>query len=160
METLIRQATEDDSEALLRLYVELHELHARRLPEWLRIPEAYDERALRTSIKAMLQKDARAILVIEASGALIGLAEISLQKDGEQPLTVAHTYGYLQSLVVLVAFRKHGLGQQLLNAAECWTQERGGTELRLSVWEFAEGPLRFYETLGFQTLKRELVKAL
>jgi|GEM_PF-5147582 len=39
---LIRRATEQDIEALLALFVELHEFHARRPPDRLRIPEIYD----------------------------------------------------------------------------------------------------------------------
>jgi GNAT superfamily N-acetyltransferase len=45
-------------------------------------------------------------------------------------------------------------------AAEAWARERGATELRLDAWEFAAGPLPFYESLGYQTIKRTLVKPL
>jgi hypothetical protein len=41
METLIRQATEQDIEVLLGLYVELHEFHAHRLTERLRVPGCF-----------------------------------------------------------------------------------------------------------------------
>jgi hypothetical protein len=32
--------------------------------------------------------------------------------------------------------------------------------MRLSAWEFAEGPLRFYEKHGFKTVKRMLAASL
>ena len=140
--------------------MELHEFHARRLPDRLRIPETYDDATLRESISALLHQEDAALLILLVSGEPVGLAELSLRSDVAEPVTVAHTYGYVQSLVVLESWRKRGCGQQLLNAAERWTRDHGGTELRLSVWEFAEGPLPFYETAGFRTLKRELVKAI
>jgi hypothetical protein len=32
--------------------------------------------------------------------------------------------------------------------------------MRTKIWEFPEGPLAFYESLSYRTLRRELVKAL
>ncbi len=29
--------------------------------------------------------------------------------------------------------------------------------MRVEIWEFAQGPLHFYEALGYRTLKRDLV---
>ena len=68
-----------------------------------------------------------------------------------------HRYGYLQSLIVSAPFRKSGLGKQLVAAAHEWARGQDATELQMDIWEFAEGPLHFYETLGYRTLKRHLV---
>ena len=160
-EVLVRQAIEDDDlEALLRLYVELHEFHARRLPDRLRIPAVYDDAEVRAAIAGIVQNGDAALFVLEDAGTLVGLAEVYLRNDEAHPQTVAYTHGYLQSLVVLPSFRKQGLGKLLTAAAERWTQEHGGTELRLSVWEFDEGPLPFYESIGYRTYKRWVVKSL
>lgn len=156
----IRQATEQDMEALLALYVELHEFHARALPHWLRIPEVYDHTASREILKELFDKEMAVVFVAEVLGKVAGLIEVSLKEDEEHPLAAPHRYGYVQSLVVSAAFRKHGLGKALLEQAHRWTQEHGGEEVRLAVWEFPEGPLHFYEALGYNTYKRWLVKAL
>ena len=156
----IRRATEQDMEALLALYVELHEFHARGLPHWLRIPAVYDHTAARETLKGLFTKETEVIFVAEVLGKMAGLVEVYLKEDEEHPLAVAHRYGYVQSLVVAAAFRKHGLGKALLEEAHRWTQGHGGEEVRLAVWEFSEGPLHFYEALGYSTYKRWLVKAL
>ena len=156
----IRRATEQDMEALLALYVELHEFHARGLPHWLRIPAVYDHAASRETLKELFEKETAVIFVAEALVQMVGLVEVYLREDEEHPLAVRHLYGYVQSLVVAAAFRKHGLGKALLEEAHRWTQERGGEEVRLAVWEFPEGPLHFYEALGYSTYKRWLVKTL
>jgi len=72
------------------------------------------------------------------------------------PYLVAHTFGSLQSLFVSAPWRGKGLGAALLDAVRAWALRRGATQMRLSVWEFAEGPLRFYEKHGFKTVKRML----
>jgi GNAT superfamily N-acetyltransferase len=65
-----------------------------------------------------------------------------------------------QGLVVSEPFRKQGLGKQLLEAVQSWMSEHGAAEIMLDMWEFPEGPLHFYEAVGFRTIKRRLVKAL
>ena len=156
----IRRATEQDIEALLALYVELHEFHARGLPHWLRIPEVYDHTASRETLRGLFEKETAVIFVADALGQMAGLVEVYLKEDEEHPLAVRHLYGYVQSLVVAAAFRKHGLGKALLEEAHRWTQGHGGEEVRLADWEFPEGPLHFYEALWYSTYTRWLVKAL
>jgi GNAT superfamily N-acetyltransferase len=100
------------------------------------------------------------MFVAEASGRLIGLAKVYLRKDDPQPHVVAQRYEYVQSLVVLTAFRRQGLGKQLMAAAERWPQEQGARKLRLSAWEFSEGLIPFYQSMGYSTYKRWMIKAL
>lgn len=159
-EVHIRRATEQDMEALLALYVELHEFHAQNLPHWLCIPEVYDHTASRELLKGLFDKETAVLFVAEVLGAMVGLVEVYLKEDEEHPVLVPHRYGYVQSLVVAAAFRKQGLGKALLEEAHRWTQEHGGEEVRLAAWEFVEGPLPFYEALGYSTYKRWLMKAL
>jgi GNAT superfamily N-acetyltransferase len=73
---------------------------------------------------------------------------------------IQRTYGHLQSLIVTEAARARGVGQRLLQAAEAWAGARGASELQLSCWEFAAGPLGFYEGAGYRTLTRTLVREL
>jgi len=54
-------------------------------------------------------------------------------------------------------FRRNGIGTRLVRIARRWAREKGATEMRLGVWEFNEAARKFYETLGFKTLKRGMV---
>lgn len=122
----IRQATEQDIDALLILYVELHEFHSCALPHWLRIPEVYDHTASRKTLKELFDKETAVIFLVEVAGKVAGLVEVYLKEDEEHPLTVAHLYGYVQSLIVSSDYRKQYLGKALLERAHRWTQEHGG----------------------------------
>ncbi len=156
----VQRATEQDIDALILLYDEFHMFHVRGVPDRLRFPAKIDEAdsaELRTSLSTLLNREDAAIFVVRVRETVAGLAEVYLKQDEEHPLTIAHRFGYLQSLIVSESFRKHGLGKLLVEAAQQWAKEHGATEMQLDTWEFAEGPLHFYEHLGYHTLKRHMV---
>ena len=62
-----------------------------------------------------------------------------------------------QSLMVLPAFRQHGIGRQLVDMAREWVKGKGATEISLGVWESNQQAREFYERLGFVTLHRRMV---
>jgi GNAT superfamily N-acetyltransferase len=156
----IRRATPEDVPALITLYREFHTFHVNGLPVWLREPEHRDNEQLRAALLDILAHDAAAIFVVEADGAVVGLAEVYLRQDEVNPYVVPHAYGYLQSLFVAAPRRGKGLGASLLTAAQNWAALHGATQMRLSTWEFAAGPLHFYEKLGYRTVKRTLAAPL
>lgn len=161
METpVIRQAVEEDIKGLIPLYAEFHDFHVRGVPDRLRNPDSMtdsDEATLLNSLRSILQQDDAVIFVADAGGTLVGLAEVYLRHDEPHPLIITHRYGYLQSLIVSAQFRRSGIGRRLVAASHEWAKERGATEMQLDSWEFREGPLHFYEHLGYRTLKRHLV---
>lgn len=164
----IRPAQERDFDDLTALYEEFHTFHVRGVPGWLRLPVSFadpgqherDRAKIREQLAAIMSDPGAALLLAEAEGHIVGLGEVYLRRDEECPLTIQYTYGHLQSLMVTERWRGHGIGRQLLAAAEDWAREREATQLRLDAWEFAAGPLPFYEALGYQTTKHELVKSL
>ncbi|GHO91509.1 N-acetyltransferase [Reticulibacter mediterranei] len=156
----IRLAAEQDIDQLIPLYTEFHEFHVLGVPDRLRRPDIYDEAWLRDALHTILSNDDAALFVVDSGEELLGLAEVYLRQDEPHSLTVAHRYGYLQSLIISASHRKKGLGKQLVTAAQQWAKERDATEMQLDTWEFETGPLVFYESLGYRTLKRYLVTDL
>ncbi len=145
------------------LYYELHQFTTRGVPDRLRSLgdwECYDATWLTGEVDKLLNTIDLSIWVAEVDGQVAGLAEVYLRSDEENPHTVAHRYGYLQSLVVMPHLRGRGIGEELLKASEKWSKEEGATELRLDTWEFEEGPLGFYRKQGYRTLKQTMVRKL
>lgn len=163
---IIRLATGHDIEQIATLYTEFHEFHVRGVPDRLRSPsftpkEAADNQtSVFASLRQIIQGNGSAIFVAESGEQLVGLAEVYIKQDGDNPLAVSYRYAYLQSLLVSETYRKGGLGRQLMNAAQQWAREHDAAEMRLEAWEFQEGPLHFYEKMGYRTLKREMVMGL
>jgi GNAT superfamily N-acetyltransferase len=162
--TRIRQAELTDREALCDLYFEFHEFHVRGVPDRLAsLGEAADGHKgsdLYRNLAAIINNDDSAIFVSEKTCEVVGMAEVYLREDESDPLIVGHKHGHLQSLMVREGFRRQRVGARLVAAAERWAKARGAVEMRLRTWEFAEGPLAFYERAGYQTLRRTMVRRL
>ncbi|GHO78484.1 GNAT family acetyltransferase [Ktedonobacter sp. SOSP1-85] len=166
METFsTRPATEADIPQLCPLYWDFHLYHVVGLPDWLRMPDRVEVREQQTGelakgLRDIIQREDAAILMAEQADGIIGFVEVYLREDEVHPLRVAHRYGYVQSLFVTEACRKTGCGRALMQAAHDWARARGAIELQLESWDFAAGPLRFYEKLGYRTVKRQMVVTL
>jgi GNAT superfamily N-acetyltransferase len=162
--TTIRLAEDPDLDTLCDLYYEFHEFHAQHLPNYLRTLDyssAKEREKLRYKIKDSIQGNDSTILVGDCSGRIIGFAELYLKRpDPTNHAVVPKQYVHLQSLSVTEDFRREGVGNQLLQAAEAWARHRGAVELRLDIWEFSAGPLGFYEKSGYHTFRRTLAKNL
>jgi GNAT superfamily N-acetyltransferase len=162
MAHVIRPATEEDLDQISSLYEEFQSFHVDGLPDRLRVPEAHevDRAALAAAVRALVTGADRTLLVADDGGRLAGLAEVHLQPPAASPFVVPRTSAVLQSLVVTASDRGAGTGRALVAGAEAWAAARGATEVQVKTWEFAAGPLAFYEALGYTTFRRELVKPL
>ena len=163
MDRIIRQATEQDIDALINLYDEFHRFHVVGMPDRLRTsgsssPEEIAK--LKKALSEILHREDATLIVAVSEGHIVGLAEMYVQLDEPHSLVVPHRYGHLQSLVVSASVRKKGVGKLLVEAAQNWAKGKGATEMQLNCWEFEAGPLHFYEHLGYRTLKRLLVVEL
>ncbi len=156
----IRPATSGDIEALLSLYSEFHTSQVAHVPDRLREPADRDDDAIRTTLRMLLATEDAVLFVAGDGPQVVGLAEVYLKRDEENPWRVRHNYAYLQSLMVTAAYRRSGIGMRLLAAAEVWARERGAAELRLDAWEYPGGPVAFYEARGYRTLRRTLARPL
>jgi GNAT superfamily N-acetyltransferase len=160
---IVRPAGMQDLEALCRLYLEFHEFHVRGVPDRLVSlgePDAYDCSEMYPKLEKIINNQDSVIFLAEIAHKPVGLAEVYVRQDEPNPARVSRRYGHLQSLMVQEKFRRHGVGTRLVEVAEKWTKEKGATEMQLEIWEFAEGPLEFYQHKGYRTLRRTLLRKL
>ncbi len=157
---VIRRAEERDFPALVRLYREFHRFHVAGVPTRLCDPERVDEDEVVGMLRKIAGNERAALLVAEAEDRVVGLAETYLKETEPSPYVVQRRYALLQSLVVTEAERGMGVGARLVAAVHQWARDRGASEVEVETWEFPAGPLRFYESLGYRTVKRRLARDL
>jgi ribosomal protein S18 acetylase RimI-like enzyme len=156
----IRPMGEGDFRTLAEMYYDFHQFHVAGVPAHLCSlgrRDEWDREPFYDILRKILAADNATIWLAEFAGQVVGLMEVYVRQDEEDPAVVAHRYMELQSLLVLEPFRRRGVANRLLEFAIAWARPKGATEIRLSLWEFNAGARAFYEALGFRTLQRRML---
>lgn len=156
----VREATESDLDVLADLLVEGFAFHAAYLPEWFQMPEGYDPADQKPYLRDALDSQDSVILMAAAGGRTVGFAVVSIKETVGLSLVVEKKYAYVQSILVAESSRRGGVGSALMRAVEEWARGQGASQVQLDMWEFEYGPLRFYEKLGYGTIRRRMMREI
>ena len=153
----IRPATIHDWSGIARIAGELSGLHARALPDVFReVPDSMPADYLRELIDA----DDVEILVADRDGAIVGYEVLRVRESPPVPFVVSRRYVLLSDIAVSEAEQGRGIGRLVVEAAIQWARERGMSEIELSVYEFNDAAIAFYEHLGFRATRRMMALRL
>ena len=111
----------------------VREVAANDAAEWFRLrkllwDESSDDEHRMEMLDIYEHHETQLVLVAETDdGKLVGFLEASIRPFVED----CHTdhVGYLEGWFVEPEYRKHGIGRQLVEAAENWAREKGCTEM-------------------------------
>ena len=157
MSLTIREAGAGDVEALLPMFGALDDQHSAGRPD-IFCGSSTRPRP-RESVAGLLAAPDAAVLVAEMDGRIAGYLVVRM-RDVDRPLLVPRRFGEIDALFVIEQTRHHGVGRALMQAAEAWVRQKGGTAIELVVWEFNAAALRFYEGRGYSTDFRRLRRVL
>jgi GNAT superfamily N-acetyltransferase len=130
----IREALSAEVERVLGMY------------EWLfappgSVPPRWDPERAREALAEAIGDPSSAVFVAEHRGELLGLCTAYLDLDSIR-------FGprcWVEDLAVSPEHRSHGVGGQLLDAAEAWARERGASHFELDTGLARTDAQRFYE---------------
>jgi ribosomal protein S18 acetylase RimI-like enzyme len=158
MNYLIREATPEDYEGLRAVLREIEILHQRTLPDvFVKYPKPIWSKEF---VPETLSNDDANLFVAESAGQIIGLLRVVIQETPDLPFLVKGRYAFIDTVVVAEAFRRAGVGKALIERAHRWAAEKNLAQIRLNVWEFNEGAIRFYEKLGYVSKTRQMWRSL
>ncbi|MDI7276550.1 MAG: GNAT family N-acetyltransferase [Anaerolineae bacterium] len=158
MQVSIRRATAEDYDGVCELLAEVDALHAERLPHIFQ--RADGPARERDYYHGLLADERVGLFVAQAGEALVGFAHAVITHAPPIPLLVPRRHALVDTIGVRSGFRRRGIGRMLLDAVEEWAIPRGATSIELSVYEFNEGAIAFYQRLGYETLRRRMSKTL
>src|SRR5262249_48849393 len=145
-----------DSASLRDCFIELQN-DERRLdpgkPDGTTIAQAYLERMF----ARCRQWDGR-VFVAEDAERLVGFVCVWARVPPDEPDDNSALYAHVSDLVVRAAYRRRGIGRQLLSAAEDYARARGAMCLRIGVSARNAAARNLYESAGFEDYKIELAK--
>jgi ribosomal protein S18 acetylase RimI-like enzyme len=154
----IRPGTIEDYARAREVIAETFAFHQQAVPEFFRATDSPPP--TRAAIEELLRDGQGAWLLAEHDGRIVGFVTIQLRPAAHEPFFTPEARAVVDSLGILPAWRRRGIGRQLMEAAEEWARQRGARRLMLSVWEFNDNALRLYNSLGYTAFTRRMWKAL
>lgn len=150
---MIRFARKEDYEAINALRAPVCALHSNGYPALFKPVFAKDhqERVLK-----MMEDPEQDVLVAEENGQLLGFAMVEYIKREETNSIYAVHEAHIVEIGVDETSQGKGIGTALIQAVKDAAKVRGCRSVQLDVWEFNKSALRFYEKLGFVTLRRKM----
>jgi ribosomal protein S18 acetylase RimI-like enzyme len=150
----IRRAETSDYDPLTPVFDEAEALHRNALPAIFQRPAGhfpgrsyFDDRCTSADSAVFVAADGRE---------LVGFLMMRIDQAPDLEIVRPHPGAVVDLLAVRSDRRHRGIGRSLMQAAHRWAEEVGAARLTLNVWEFNKPAITFYETLGYETLSRQL----
>ncbi|MEO5559799.1 MAG: GNAT family N-acetyltransferase [Dokdonella sp.] len=96
--------------------------------------------------------DGRVFVAEDAEGCVIAWLQVALAAQ-----LCDDACAEVSGLVVAAALRGHGIGGQLITAAEAWARTRGAARIRVRSRQERERAHQFYERAGYARIKTQVV---
>ena len=145
---------ERDLDDLMALFAQGDRCHAQRIPYVFRETEL----SAADLVQRISHEPNHHLLCAEVGGHLVGTVHFCARESPTHDMFVPRRFIMVQILVVLESCRRQGVGRALMRAVEETAHEFGISDIRLNVWEANTDALRFYESLGYETLSRYMIK--
>ncbi|SNR39550.1 MULTISPECIES: GNAT family N-acetyltransferase [Hymenobacter] len=152
----IRVASHQDIDELYGLWRELMDEHQAYHPVFGYHPAA--EFQLKRMLRHRVAEKNTRVFVAQGRYRILGLLVASYQMGN--PGMHFFRRGYIAETVVRQAYRRHGLGRALFQAALAWLSSQGADHLELQVAAANPAALHFWESLGFTPTTVHLMRPL
>jgi ribosomal protein S18 acetylase RimI-like enzyme len=144
----IRPARPDDTETGADLVVRLKRLNAEFDP-MLKVAEAALDEA-RAYLREAIASDRHLVLVSERRGKIVGILKADLR---DRRFYEPRTEGVIVDFYVLPEFRRHKLGEDLVEHATRHLRQKGAQIIAAEFPTQNQIAVRFYEKQGFRPLE-------
>lgn len=152
----IRRAKIEDISDLNRLLAQVNLVHHDGRPDIFKPANKYTD----DELKIIIEDDSRPILVADDNGMVVGYAYCIYQQHSNDNLLTDVKTLYIDDLCVDENKRGGHIGKKLYNAVLDLAKDTDCYNVTLNVWNFNEGAMKFYQSLGLTPLKTTMEQLL
>ncbi|WP_308639418.1 GNAT family N-acetyltransferase [Paenibacillus silvisoli] len=153
MEIAIRSAKQEDYEALLPLFWQVHHVHVVERPDLYKVNAAPVGEEL---FQRQLEDDQHHLFVAVLGDAIVGVVVARVDETIENSFVNARKVLLVDSLCVADTVRKKGIGRKLMQHVFELANALNVDSVELGVSETNQQALRFYESIGMTTKSRKM----
>jgi len=149
----IRFAVKNDLEQINVLRKEVNDIHVNEKPEFFKAGFS-DE--LRNHIYTIWNDPKQKIVVNEHNGKIYGFAILNCIIQPENPFMYERKFLSIDEFCVDKTCRKTGIATEMILFIRNYAIQKNFNRIELSVWEFNQEALIFYEAKGFSPYLRHM----
>lgn len=142
----VREAAPSDIPQILEVWHEFMLFHADVNPTFTPAQDGRENFAKHA--ETQIDSDSSLLLVAESDGVIVGYCLAGMAE--RPPVLVDRGYGMIDDLAVVGEWRRKGIGEVLLRAAEAWFRERGIRRVELQVVTANDVASRFWAKMGYK----------
>jgi len=147
----IRLATLDDVATIAKMYEEFFAFHAGLQPDYYNAAAEHGKYP-----EYIINSEKDDLLIAEINGDIAGFAHVMEDKTDPYDCIVQYKFAVCVDLYVSPAYRKMGVGTELINAIKEWAKKRELSFVELKVLVENENAIRLYEREGFDTVSNTM----
>lgn len=150
----VRSARLPDQPIIVKLNILVQQLHHQAEPDVYKFPS---HEAIAREVAGQMETSEMQLLVADSGNVpTVGYLLLEEKHSEESAYSFPLRYVEVHAVAVQENWRRQGVGQALLAAAQQWAGQRGIEQLFLNVRGFNAAALTAYEAMGFERLQTRL----
>ncbi len=150
---IIRFARADELEQVNQIRKSVHELHVRGRADLFQ-PDGWRE--IKEVVKERFDSEKSSVIVACFDDLIVGFAIVQYIHRAETAFRPAQDFCHIEEFGVDQKFRRQGIASALIDFIREDASNHGFQKLELNMYEFNDSALKFYESVGFHTYRRDL----
>lgn len=154
MNFAVREAVHEDFAEVNKLIYEVHQLHRKNRPD---VYLDLENPLKREEFDTLLSSGNTKLFVVqnEDSKEIVAYSQLQIMKT-QNPIYIPKTYVYIDGFCVKSSCKRSGVGKLLFRFVVEYAKAQNAASLQLTVWEFNQDAIRFYEAMGMSTRNRHM----
>jgi diamine N-acetyltransferase len=148
----MREATRNDYDVVHQIQQQVHEFHTKERPDHYKMADTTLDREY---FNNLIDGENTKVFLLEEEQP-IAYSIITIQHTKERPILIPKKVVYMDDFGVDRKYRGKGLGKQFFAKIVEFAKSIEADSLELSVWEFNEDAIKFYESMKLETKMRRM----
>lgn len=148
---MIRIATKEDLSRVNEIRKQVHDVHYNGRPYIFRNDFCKE---LQDAIYNIWESEDSDVIVAIRDGEICGFASVKYILKPLSPYSLERKFYNIVEFGVDKQFRRQKVATELFEFIKQDAKDKGFDKIELDMWEFNQGALKFYESVGFTTYRR------
>lgn len=155
MNLKVREAIANDYIDISSLVLEVHNLHVKNRPD---VFLEADNPFLKEQFENLLNSNDTKLIVVENidNKDLVAYCIVKIMATSCLPILIQSRFACIDNFCIKDSCKRNGIGKLLFKHIVDYAKSQGASSLQLSVWEFNQDAINFYETMGMSMRNRKM----